>query len=133
MSLEQLYEDAKQAAEDVSNSANDIITGASEVVTLGALRYDPSTGKWTRGSQVRAADEALGEVTGRNMQRQAMNEQKQAMLDAKEENKKLMNEERMRKFRQEKQASIFADTIRQRMEERMRQNLGMTSIDKLGA
>ena len=51
-------------------------------------------GKIKAGVNFRMTDEAIGEITGRNMQRQAMNEQRSAVakaaLDAEEERKRAL-------------------------------------------
>lgn len=50
----------------------DILDVATNFASFGMLGYDKKTGKIGKGLNVRAADEALGEITGRNMQREQM-------------------------------------------------------------
>lgn len=77
----------------MSQDQLDDITSAA--VQIGSVGYmDIEDGKIKTGAAIRTNDEILGEITGRNMQRQAMNEQRSAVakaaLDAEEERKRAL-------------------------------------------
>ena len=71
---------------------DDITDVAVQTLNFGYIGLED--GKIKMGDTLRATDEAVGEVTGRNMQRQAMNEQRSAVakaaLDAENERKRAL-------------------------------------------
>lgn len=54
------------------DNGGDLLNVVTNAVTMGFVGYDKETGKLGKGINTRAADEVVGEITGRNMMREQM-------------------------------------------------------------
>lgn len=77
--------------------------------------------------------ESIGELTGRNLQRKALMEQRDQIQLAKEEQQKMISDERERKRQSDISASSMAASIRRRAINRARSSLGSNESSILGS
>ena len=122
----------QEIQDTISNAADTFTQVASNFMSAGMVEYKQSTGSVKKGVNAKVIDEGVGEVTGRNAYREANADARENFRKAEESQKKLIDDERQRRFRSEKSASNYADSVRSRAESRARKSLGMDSFDKLG-
>lgn len=104
-----------------------------KTANIGLFSYDPATGKFGKGTAGGLLDEGIGEITGRNVQRKALMEQRDQITAAATEQRNLRDEERLRRQREEVRTSNFAASIRERAIARSRKALGGSTTDFLGS
>jgi len=86
---------------------DDVVNVASQIVSGGLVGYEE--GKFGRGATTRAADETLGEISGRNLAREADHQNK--MDIAREEAKR--NQERIDKLKKQEEDERQASRMQQ--------------------
>lgn len=91
-------------------SIEEIVDTAVNISTLGMAGY--KDGKFEKGFQLRAIDETIGELTGRNQSRKALFEQKDATAASIEEKRKMRMDEINRRALQEKNLSQTVEAKR---------------------
>lgn len=104
----------ERAAEQVSNGTgirtlDDVINVATQYSTFGLVGFED--GKIKAGVTTRAVDEGIGEVTGRNLNRKANMEAKDAVAAEAAARAKDLADRRARKARLDVQASTEAGLI----------------------
>lgn len=96
-----------------SDHAFDDLTKAFVDAALGGLAsYNSETGSLEKGHGIRATDEAVGEVTGKNMQRKAMMDAKDAVSEEKQNRANQLKDEQTRKFQKDVSSSSAAQATR---------------------
>lgn len=81
------YEGGKFQA---GNNAKFAANAAANMMTAGFVGYDIETGKAKKGVNIKMVDEGVGEVSGRNMKRKAMNEAGTKLKEAEAEEERQM-------------------------------------------
>lgn len=93
------------------NLVEDTVDIGLNVATYGLVGYDGNGLK--KGASVRALDESVGEITGRNQARQAQNEANARLVAEDAERKRLLDLERKQRETEDISASFAARSIRQ--------------------
>lgn len=94
------------------NPLDEIANITTNVLSAGFIGYE--NGKFGRGGLIRAGDEALGEITGRNLQREAIY-QGQVRLQKEEANReKMLADEQQQSENKDRLASNMAQAVRNR-------------------
>lgn len=116
--IEQAKKDVNNAADTIGIStggnffedvANSYVNVTTRILTGGDMGY--KDGKFT-GTPFRALNETVGEVTGRNQARQALNEARDAAQEEKKVKLQEISNENKRKESQDIQSSQRAASIR---------------------
>lgn len=112
--------------QDESNPLDQIASAAVNYLTVGLVGV--KDGKLDKGVLTRGADEALGEVTGRNAARKLAFEQKDALVEEKAAKVAELKGEATKRQQQDVAASNFAGAVRSTSAARRRQSLGQPTI-----
>lgn len=94
--------------EELSNNLlrGDLANAAVQVGTLGTAGL--KDGQFSKGVMAQALDEGLGEISGRNVARAALNDQRDALRQEKVRKEQVQREEQERKRKMDVQASLSA-------------------------
>lgn len=90
------------------HSAGDALNLGAQYLTFGAVGYDAQTGKLKMGATTHALDETVGEVTGRNIQREALHKQEDALSQAQQDAATQTANSNLNKMRTDIQSSYAA-------------------------
>ena len=83
-----------------------------QVMGLGLFDYEPSTGSWNPGFTLRALDEGVGEVTGRNQMREQMALSEARYQEGQANRQQALADERVTRGRMDRAASQAAGAAR---------------------
>jgi hypothetical protein len=83
---------------------------ATQAATGGMAGFE--NGRIKKGIQLRAADEGLGEITGRNLKRQALNESREAVKQEELRREQDAADQRVQNERMDRSASMGAQAVR---------------------
>lgn len=115
---------------DLDDSVNNLGDAGNILLqnfTYGTIGYDKDEGKLKKGFLTHAVDETIGELTGRNMARKELMNQREEVESAATAQKKLLDDERQRQYGQEVKTSNYASMIRDRSFQKYRNSLGTES------
>lgn len=80
--------------------------------TAGLLKYNPTTGKWREGHNVRNTDESIGEISGRNKQRIANYLAEEGLEESQKQNQAIQANMRLQNYRADVAASLQGEAVR---------------------
>jgi hypothetical protein len=105
-----------------TDALNDFVSFAVGAAAMGSIKYDPSTGKTDLRAPAawRWTDEAVGEVSGRNMTRKAMREADKQLAAEKAAMDKELRDKRLFDYRMDVNASRNAEAIRKTSQSRLK-------------
>jgi hypothetical protein len=92
--------------------SGDLLNAAFNLGTVGLVGYDANSGKVDKGVVTHAVDEGVGELTGRNQAREALNRQSQAIDEEKRAREIEDQNRQLQNFRMDVAASRSAAAIR---------------------
>ena len=94
------------------DNGGDLLNIATNFVTMGMVGYDKKTGKLDKGINTRAVDETLGELTGRNMQREMMYKAEVRADEEEAARNKMLSDQRKQNELDDRAASNAAGAVR---------------------
>ena len=113
--------------EFVENPLGKGLDVGTQIFSGGLVGYDTKTGQLKKGYSSRGADEAIGEVSGRNAARGAADEARTAVAKEQADKANQLKAEAQRKQQLDTNASNYAASVRSTAQAQAKNSLGTSS------
>lgn len=116
--LDDVFKEFERVVDEATNFVEEDLGGAvnafTQFATYGLVGFDEETGRFTPGAQVRQGKEFVGELTGANAQRAALNEGNDRFLLEQKRREGLRDDKLQRDFLTDVHRSRQAEISRNR-------------------